>query len=73
MPIHQYELFNSSVLDDEDIKQEIFDFLGTKVEFFAAHHIVIFWSTLAMMDRLGLQNPINERTVECWLKRHDCC
>jgi hypothetical protein len=71
MPIHRYGLFNSSVLDDEDIEQEIFDFLGTKGEFFAAHDIVTFLSTPAMMNRLGLRNPINEKTAERWLKRHD--
>jgi hypothetical protein len=71
MPVHRYGLFNSSVLDDEDIEQEIFDFLATKGEFFAAHDIVTFLSTPEMMERLGLRKPINEKTAERWLKRHD--
>jgi hypothetical protein len=71
LPVHRYGQFKSSVLDDEDIEQEIFSHLADLGDFFSAADIVKFLSKPEMMERLGLKKPIHEVTAERWLKRHE--
>jgi hypothetical protein len=59
LPTHRYGLFNTSVLDDEDIAQEIILHLQSIGEYFSAQDIVKFTSTPDMMLRLKLKRPIS--------------
>lgn len=68
LPIHSYGKFNSSILVDEDIENEICLHLQEIGPFFCAMDIVHFLKTPEMTRRLTLKKMICERTAQRWLK-----
>jgi hypothetical protein len=73
LPTHCYGLFNTSVLDNEDIAHEIILHLQSIGEYFSTQDIVKFASTPNMMLWLKLKQPISTQTAQHWLHRHNYC
>ncbi|KAK0456923.1 hypothetical protein EV421DRAFT_1896115 [Armillaria borealis] len=69
IPIHSYSKFNSSILVDEDIENEICLHLQEIGPFFCTMDIVCFLKTPEMTRRLTLKKMICERTAQRWLNR----
>jgi len=69
LPDHEYGKWNSSVLEDEDLAQEICLHLQSKGPYVCAMDIVQFLETPEMKERLNLKKPILERTARRWMNR----
>ncbi|KZT27184.1 hypothetical protein NEOLEDRAFT_1155206 [Neolentinus lepideus HHB14362 ss-1] len=67
LPTHTYGKFNSSILEDEDLAQEIHLHLQSKGKYVRALEIVHFLKTLEMKQRLNLKKLISERTAQRWM------
>ncbi|KAJ3713438.1 hypothetical protein C8R42DRAFT_699054 [Lentinula raphanica] len=69
LPTHSYGKFNSSILEDEDITDEIQLHLQTLGPWFSAIDIVRFMNSPEMQARLKLKKSISVRTAQRWLIR----
>jgi hypothetical protein len=70
LPSTNYGSWRQSVLDDEDITQEIFLHLQSLGKFISANDVVHFLSTDEMHQRLNLKKPISLSTAQRWMHRH---
>jgi len=69
IPNHKYGKWNSSVLEDEDLTQEICLHLQSKWPYICATDIVQFLDMPEMKEQLNLKKPISERTACRWMNR----
>ncbi|KAJ6533469.1 hypothetical protein B0H10DRAFT_1763261, partial [Mycena sp. CBHHK59/15] len=69
LPTAEYGKFNASVLEDEDLAQEIHLHLQTLGPFICAQDVVNFMSSEEMKTRLNLKHGISLRTAQNWMKR----
>ena len=69
LPDHEYGKWNSSILEDEDLAQEICLHLQSKGPYVCAMDIVQFLETPEMKERLNLKKLISERTARRWMNR----
>jgi len=60
LPKHEYGKFNSSILEDEDLAQEICLHLQSKGKYVCAMDVVRFLDTPEMKERLNLKKSISE-------------
>ncbi|KZT20128.1 hypothetical protein NEOLEDRAFT_1076194 [Neolentinus lepideus HHB14362 ss-1] len=67
LPTHLYGKFKSSILEHEDLAQEIHLHLQGKGKYICAAHIVQYLETPEMRERLNLKKPISERTAQRWI------
>ncbi|KAJ7197754.1 hypothetical protein GGX14DRAFT_402382 [Mycena pura] len=71
LPVSQYGKFNESVLDDEDLSQEIHLHLQSLGQYISAQDVVNFMSSPEMKKRLNLKKSISVRTAQRWMKRNE--
>ncbi|KAJ7196394.1 hypothetical protein GGX14DRAFT_403342 [Mycena pura] len=71
LPVSQYGKFNESVLDDEDLSQEIHLHLQSLGQYISAQDVVNFVSSPEMKERLNLKKSISVRTAQRWMKRNE--
>lgn len=69
LPTHRYGKWNSSVLEDEDLAQEIHLHLQGLGPYVSAKDIVKHLSSPEMKERLNLKKAISERTARRWMHR----
>jgi hypothetical protein len=69
LPTHSYGKFNSSILEDEDLAEEIHLHLQGIGPWIKAADIVQYLNTPEMKARLNLKKPISERTARRWMYR----
>ena len=69
LPISQYGRWNSSILEDEDLAQEIHLHLQSIGQYVSASDIVRYIDTKEMKERLNLKKTITEQTARKWMKR----
>jgi len=69
LPDHEYGKWNSSVLEDEDLVQEICLHLQSKGPYVCAMDIVHFLEIPEMKEWLNLKKPIWERMACRWMNR----
>ena len=69
LPKHEYGKFNSSILEDEDLAQEIYLHLQLKGKYICAMDIVRFLETPEMKEWLDLKKLISERTAHSWMAK----
>ncbi|KAF7333551.1 hypothetical protein MSAN_02420000 [Mycena sanguinolenta] len=69
LPTSEYGKFNSSVLEDEDLAQEIHLHLQELGPFISAQDVVNYMSSDEMKTRLNLKHGISLRTAQRWMKR----
>jgi len=67
LPKHEYGKFNSSILEDEDLAQEICRDLQSKGKYVCTMDIVQFLDTPEMKEWLNLKKLISERTACRWM------
>ena len=67
LPKHEYGKFNSSILEDEDLAQEICLHLQSKGKYVCAMDVVRFLDTPEMKERLNLKKSISEQTARRWM------
>ena len=73
LPKHEYGKFNSSILEDEDLAQEIYLHLQSKGKYVCAMDIVRFLDTPEMKEWLNLKKSISERTARRWMAKMGYC
>ncbi|SJL08507.1 uncharacterized protein ARMOST_11871 [Armillaria ostoyae] len=69
LPTAEYGKFNSSVLEDEDIAQDIHVHLQSLGKWISAMDIVRYVATPEFQARLRVKKGITERTAQRWMKR----
>ncbi|KAJ7439833.1 hypothetical protein FB451DRAFT_1059297, partial [Mycena latifolia] len=69
LPNAEYGKFNSSVLEDEDLSQEIHLHLQSLGPFISAQDVVNYMSSEEMKSRLNLKHGISLRTAQRWMKQ----
>ena len=69
LPTHSYGKFNSSILEDEDLAEEIHLHLQGLGPWIKAADIVQFLNSPKMKLQLNLKNPILECTARRWMLR----
>ena len=62
LPKHEYGKFNSSILEDEDLAQEICLHLQLKGKYVCTIDVVRFLDTPEMKEQLNLKKSISEQT-----------
>lgn len=67
--MHKYGQWNSLVLEDEDLRQEICLHLQSKGKYVCAMDIVHFLNTPEMKEKFNLKKSISERTVQRWMHK----
>jgi hypothetical protein len=69
LPVSQYGRWNSSVLEDEDIAEDIHLHLQGIGKYVSANDIVRYVATDEVKERLKLKKVITERTARNWMRR----
>ncbi|KAJ7193830.1 hypothetical protein GGX14DRAFT_322720, partial [Mycena pura] len=69
LPHAQYGKFNASILEDEDLSEEIHLHLQSLGEYISAQDVVDYMGSEDMKKRLNLKHGISLRTAERWMKR----
>ncbi|KAJ7447331.1 hypothetical protein B0H11DRAFT_2335656 [Mycena galericulata] len=69
LPTAEYGKFNGSVLEDEDLAQEIHLHLQSVGKFVAAQDIVNYMASDEMKTRFNLKHGISLRTAQRWMRR----
>ncbi|KAJ7930190.1 hypothetical protein B0H13DRAFT_1518150, partial [Mycena leptocephala] len=69
LPTAEYGKMNGSVLEDEDLAQELHLHLQGIGKYVAAQDIVNYMATDEMKARVKLKNGISLRTAQRWMKR----
>ncbi|KAJ7657126.1 hypothetical protein B0H17DRAFT_840818, partial [Mycena rosella] len=69
LPTAEYGKFNASLLEDEDLAQEIHLHLQTLGPYVSAQDVVNYMSSDEMKTRLNLKHGISLRTAQRWMKR----
>ncbi|KAJ6597890.1 hypothetical protein B0H10DRAFT_2231903 [Mycena sp. CBHHK59/15] len=69
LPTAEYGKFNGSVLEDEDLAQEIHLHLQSVGKFVAAQDIVNYMASDEMKMRFNLKHGISLRTTQRWMRR----
>lgn len=69
LPISLYGRWNSSILEDEDLAQEIHLHLQGIGQYVSAADIVRYVATDEMQERLNLKKTITQRTARNWMRR----
>ena len=69
LPKHEYGKFNSSILEDEDLAQEICLHLQLKGKYVCAMDVVQFLDTPEMKEQLNLKKSISEGTARRWMAK----
>ena len=69
LPKHEYGKFTSSILEDEDLSQEICLHLQSKGKYVRAMDIVQFLDTPEMKKQLNLKRSISKRTAHRWMAK----
>ena len=67
IPIHSYGKFNSSILKDKDLAEEIHLHLQSLVPYIKATDIIQYLNTPEVKQRLNLKKPILECTAQRWM------
>ncbi|KAJ7689788.1 hypothetical protein B0H17DRAFT_936732 [Mycena rosella] len=73
LPMGDYGKMNATVLEDEDLAQELHLHLQGLGKYVAAQDIVNYMATDEMKARLKLKNGISIRTAQRWMKRMQYC
>jgi hypothetical protein len=68
LPVHQYGRWNSSILADEDLSQEIHLHLQSLGPYVSAMDIVRFMDSPEMRTRLDIKKSITLRTAQRWMR-----
>ncbi|KAJ7938534.1 hypothetical protein B0H13DRAFT_1587591, partial [Mycena leptocephala] len=69
MPNAEYGKFTDSILDDENLAQEIYLHLQGLDTWICAQDLVNYMSSDEMKSRLNLRRDISLRTAQRWMKR----
>ena len=69
LPKHEYGKFTSSILEDEDLSQEICLHLQSKGKYVRDMDIVQFLDTPEMKKQLNLKRSISKRTAHRWMAK----
>ncbi|KAJ7652592.1 hypothetical protein B0H17DRAFT_957824, partial [Mycena rosella] len=69
LPTAEYGKFNGSVLEDEDLAQEIHLYLQSLGPFISAQDVVNYMSSEEVKTRLNLKHGISLRTAQQWMKQ----
>ncbi|KAJ7479949.1 hypothetical protein B0H11DRAFT_1660284, partial [Mycena galericulata] len=69
LPTAEYGKFNGSVLEDEDLAQEIHLHLQSLGKYVAAQDVVNYMASDEMKTRFNLKHGISLRTAQRWMKR----
>ncbi|KAJ7484582.1 hypothetical protein FB451DRAFT_1393117 [Mycena latifolia] len=69
LPTAEYRKFNGSILEDEDLAQEIQLHLQGLGTFISAQDVVNFVSSEEMKTQLNLKHGISLRTAQNWMKQ----
>ncbi|KAJ7495129.1 hypothetical protein FB451DRAFT_1019630 [Mycena latifolia] len=73
LPTAEYGKMNGSVLEDEDLVQELHLHLQGIGKYVCAQDIVNYMATDEMKVRLNLKKGISLRTAQRWMKRMEYC
>ena len=73
LPKHEYGKFTSSILEDEDLAQEICLHLQSKGKYVYTMDIVWFLDTPEMKKWLNLKRSISKRMVHRWMAKMGYC
>lgn len=69
LPLNNYGWWNLSVLEDEDVAEEIKLYLQEQGKYITAENIVRFLNKEDVRTRLGISKSISVRTGRRWLRR----
>ncbi|KAJ7933259.1 hypothetical protein B0H13DRAFT_1505367, partial [Mycena leptocephala] len=69
LPTAEYGKSNESVLEDDDLAQEIHLHLQTLGSFVSAQDVANYMSSDEMKAQLNLKHGISLRTAQRWMKR----
>ena len=67
IPTHSYGKFNSSILEDKDLAEEIHLHLQSLGPYIKAADIVQYLNTPEVKQWLNLKKPMSEHTAQCWM------
>jgi hypothetical protein len=73
LPTAEYGKMNGSVLEDEDLAQELHLHLQGIGKYVAAQDTVNYMATDKMKERVNLKNGISIWTAQRWMKRMEYC